>query len=143
MRCASRGISRLCGRTSDAADFLQFRLQAELVERAQRQCREDRDALMQHPVGILERESDLGRGAARFRRIGNAPMRPHRLAGPHRTGFARGVVADREREIERRRPRPRKLAQDFERKAVVSWPRLCSRRTVSGWTSPFGWLPAL
>jgi hypothetical protein len=57
MRSASRGISRLCGRTSDAADFLQFRLQAELVERAQRQCREDRDALMQRPVGILEREA--------------------------------------------------------------------------------------
>src|SRR5262249_3548302 len=58
---------------------------------------------MQHPIRILERKRDFGRRALGFGRIGNAPMRRHRLAGPHRTDFARRVVADGEGEIERRR----------------------------------------
>src|SRR6516165_7596322 len=58
---------------------------------------------MQHPIRILERKRDLGRRAFGFGRIGNAPMRGHRLAWPHRTNFARRVVADSEGKIERRR----------------------------------------
>src|SRR5262245_46537960 len=50
-------------------------------------------------------ESRGGRSAFGFGRIGNTPMRRHRLAGPHRTDFARSVVADAEGKIERRRAR--------------------------------------
>ena len=41
-------------------------MQAELVETAYRQRREDPDPLIEHPVGVVERISDLGRGAGRF-----------------------------------------------------------------------------
>src|SRR4029078_13566103 len=37
------------------------------------------------------------------RRIGNPPVRGHRLSGPERTGFSGGVVADGKDEIERGR----------------------------------------
>ena len=86
---------------------------AELIEVSDRQSRENSDALKEHPVGILERQGDLGRRAFGVGRIGNTPMRRHRLAGPNRTGFARRVVADCESKIERRRAGPCKLAPRF------------------------------
>src|SRR5262249_18735955 len=100
---ASARLFRLRCYAAHAADPLEPPLQAQPIEAADRQGRENADALMQHPVRILERKRDLGRGAFGFGRIGNAPMRRHRLAGPHRTDFARRVVADGEGEIERRR----------------------------------------
>ncbi len=96
-------VPRLRGCAVHPPDLFQPRLQAELVEAANRQRCKHRDALTQHAVCVLERERDLGRVALRFRRIGDAPMRGHRLARPHRAGFTRGVVADGEHEIERRR----------------------------------------
>src|SRR5262249_33285888 len=51
----------------------------------------------------LERKRDFSRRTFGFGWIGNAPMRCHRLAGPDRTGFSRGVVANGENEVERRR----------------------------------------
>src|SRR3981081_4380953 len=90
---------------SHAADLLELGLQAELIQQPDRQRREYRDALMQHPVGLLEGQRDLGRRALGCGRIGNAPMARHRLARPDRTSLARGVVADGEDEIENRRAR--------------------------------------
>src|SRR6266436_1821607 len=100
---ASARLGHLAGRSLHAADLLEPALQAQPIEAADRQRRENPNALMQHPVRILERKRDLSRGAFGFGWIGNAPMRRHRLAGPHRTDFARRVVADGEGKIERRR----------------------------------------
>jgi hypothetical protein len=52
------------------ADFLELRLQAELIETADRQRREHTDALIQHAIGILERQRDLSRSALGFGRMG-------------------------------------------------------------------------
>jgi hypothetical protein len=103
--------------TFHAADRLEALLQAERVETADRQCREGRDALVQHAVGVLEGERDLGLRPGRLGGIGHTPVGGHRLAGPHRAALAGRVVADREDEIERRRARqgellPRFRAQD-------------------------------
>src|SRR5580698_1494851 len=68
----------------------------------QRERREDGDALMQHAIGVLERERDLSVRSLGFRRIGNAPMRRHRLTRPNRTAFASSVVTNGESKIERR-----------------------------------------
>src|SRR5580692_4216745 len=86
-----------------AADFFEFVLQRQLVQRAQRKRREDRDTLMQHAISILERKRDFGFSPLSLRRIGNAPMRRHWLTRPHRAGFASRVVANSESKIERRR----------------------------------------
>ncbi len=53
----------------------------------------------------------------RFGWIRHAPMRRHRLTGPHRARFAGGIVANRENKIERRRARARKLVPGFRSKA--------------------------
>src|SRR5258705_13663279 len=107
---ASAGLFR---HGAHASDLLQPCLQAELIETADRQRCKDRDALMQHPVGILERKRDLRWRAGGFRRIGNAPMCRHGLAGPEGTRLAGRVVANREYEVERRSARPGELVPGF------------------------------
>jgi hypothetical protein len=67
-----------------AADLLEPPLQAQPIEAVDRQRRENSNALMQHPVRILERKRDLGRGAFGFGWIGNAPMRV--IGWPGHTG---------------------------------------------------------
>ena len=64
---------------------------------------ENADPLRQHPVGVLECERNLRGGSGGGRRIGNSPVCGHRLSGPERTRFSRGVVTDGEYEIERGR----------------------------------------
>src|SRR5258705_2745250 len=91
---ASARLFDVCRRASHAPDLLELGLQAELTERPDRQRREYADALMQHPVGVLEGQRDLRRGALGCGRIGDAPMPRHRLARPGRTGLAPGMVAD-------------------------------------------------
>src|SRR5262249_9428546 len=100
---ASPRLFRLRRCAVHAADLPEPLLQAELIEAPDRQRREDSNAWMKHPVRILECKGDLSGGAFGFGWIGNAPMRRHRLAGPHRADFARRVVADGEGKIERRR----------------------------------------
>src|SRR5262249_36173730 len=114
---ASARLFRLRCCAVHAADLLEPPLQAQPIEASDRQRRENSNAWMQHPVRILERKGDLSRGAFGFDRIGNAPMRRHRLAGPHRTDFARRVVADGEGKIERRRARLRELIPRLRTKA--------------------------
>src|SRR4051812_16937209 len=96
---ASTRLFRLRCHIIHAADVLEPLLQAEPVEAPNRPCWGNSDALMQHPVGILERQGDFGGGTLCFGRIGNAPMRRDRLPRPHRTAFAGRVVADGESEI--------------------------------------------
>ena len=59
--------------------------------------------LMQHPVRILEGESNFGLRTLGLRRIRNAPVCGHRLPWPDGTGFAGCVVANGEDEIQSRR----------------------------------------
>src|SRR5215471_3264086 len=100
---ASGRLFRLRRRAVHAADFSDPLLKAELIEASDLQGRENPNALMEHPVRILEGKSDLSRGAFGFGRIGHAPMCRHGLAWPHWTDFTRCVVADGECKIERRR----------------------------------------
>src|SRR5499427_3947318 len=53
-------------------DRLSLHRRLEEIEASDRQRRENSNALMQHPVRILERKGDLSRGAFGFDRIGNA-----------------------------------------------------------------------
>src|ERR1700734_2535090 len=91
------------------ADRVELFLQAQLIERAQRQADENSDAVGQHAERIGKRQAHFRLGAGGKRRIGDAPMRGHRLARPHRAGFRRRVVADGEDEIELRRARAGKF----------------------------------
>src|SRR5215471_18190977 len=100
---ASARLFRLRRCAVHAADLLEPLLQAKLIEASDRQRGENADTLMQHPVRILERKGDFRHRTFGLGWIGNAPMRGHRLAGPERTGFPRGVVANSENEVERRR----------------------------------------
>src|SRR5690606_24860029 len=70
-------------------DGVETLLQGEVVERGQWQADEYRDAVAEHPECFGESEPDFGFGAGRGRRIGNAPMRRHRLARPDRAAFRR------------------------------------------------------
>src|SRR5258707_6367201 len=73
---ASTRLFRLRCRIIHAADVLEPLLQAEPIEAPNRQCCEDADALMQHPVGILERHGGFGGGALVFRRVRKRRTRP-------------------------------------------------------------------
>ena len=102
------------------ADRVELFLQRQLIERAQRQAHEDVYAVGQHPHGVGEGEADFSFGTLGGCRIGDAPMRRHRLARPLRAGFARCVVADREYKIELRRMWLENSSQLFERGPVTS-----------------------
>src|ERR1700722_7483606 len=82
---------------SDRIDFL---LQREAVESRERQAEEKTDPSIQQKECLAECLLDLLPRSLHRSWIGNAPMRGHRLAGPYRTYFIRGVVTDRENEIE-------------------------------------------
>src|SRR6478672_3156881 len=100
-------------RTSHATDLAQLLLQAHFVEAADRKRYEDANSLREHPVGIFEGKTDLCFGSVCIGGIRNAPMCGHRLTRPYRADFTRGVIANREHEIERRRARPGKLRPRF------------------------------
>ncbi len=86
-----------------------FSLSGRSVKGLERKCGEHADPPMQHPVGVVEGDGDLGVVALRLGRVGDAPMGCRRTARPDRTRFAGGAVANREDEVERRRLRPREL----------------------------------
>src|SRR5438270_9555308 len=84
---ASSRLGRLCHCIAHAADFFEPRLQVELIETADWQRHEHANPLMQHSIGVLERQADLSRIARGFGRIGNVPMERHRLTRPYRAGL--------------------------------------------------------
>src|SRR5262249_49625656 len=100
---ASARLFRLRRCAVHAADFSEPLLKDELIEASDRQSRENANALVEHPIRILERKGDFRGRTFGFRWIGNTSMRCHRLAGPDRTGFPRSVVTNSENEVERRR----------------------------------------
>src|SRR5579884_1882893 len=100
---ASIWLFSLRGRAFHTSNFLELRLQAQLIKALDRQCRESPDALEEHPVGFLERQRSFALRTRRSGWIGNPPMACDRFARPHRTCFPGGVVANREDKIDRRR----------------------------------------
>ena len=88
---------------------------------------------------VSAKAGDLGLGALDDRRVGQAPMGGHRLAGPDRTDLAGGVVTDGEDEIERGAPGAANSSQDFERKAGQAQSLAAQGVRM---TSPFGGEPA-
>ena len=71
-------------------------------------------------IRVGKGETDFGLVAGRSSGIGNAPMRRHRLARPHRTRLRRRIVADREHEIELGRIGRANSLQLLERKPPTS-----------------------
>lgn len=103
--------------SSRLADPVEFLLQAHAVQRRQRQVGENIDAVRKLLKGLAERAADFFIGPTHKRRIGQAPMRRHRLPGPDRAGFVGGVIADREHEIKFGRAGHGKLIPGFAAKA--------------------------
>src|SRR3984957_13557148 len=91
------------GGRSLLADLVDFFFNCELVEGLQGQVEKQADSAVEHEECVAECFFNLLKSACNSGRVGNAPMRRHRLAGPDRAYFLRGVIADREDEIELRR----------------------------------------
>ena len=87
------------------ADRVELLLQAQPVERAERQADEDVDAVGQHSERVGEGEADFGFGAVAA--AGSGMPQCAVIGWPGQTGQAspRRVVADGEDEIELRRAR--------------------------------------
>ena len=71
--------------------------------RARQEARTEKqaDSAIENQESVAKRALDLsGVASANCSGIGNAPVRGHRLAGPHGADFLRGVVANGEDEIE-------------------------------------------
>ena len=100
---------QVCRLSLSFADRVELFLQGQLIEGSERQAHEDIDAVRQHPQRIRECEPHFRLGAGGCGWIGHTPMRRHWLPRPERTDLLRGVVADREDEIEFRCVRSRKL----------------------------------
>lgn len=131
-------IARFRGRVLHAADFVQLLLQAHLAKRAQRQGCENADALMQHAVGIFEREGNFRRSARSLSRIGNTPMCRHGLTRPDRKDFAGRVVVERKHEIELRRVGLSELILRFRTKAGCVVAEILQEPESLGVHSPLG-----
>jgi integrase len=91
------------------ADLVDFALDGHVLKRRQGQREEQPDPAVKHSEGITKRTGDLLWGSLDCRRIGNTPVRRHRLPRPVRTLLLRGVVAYSKNEVELRRFRPREL----------------------------------
>ena len=74
------------------------------------------NAALESQVGFVEGTILLVR--LRSRRVGDTPMRGHRVAGPDGAGLARRIVTDGEDEIERRRAFGGELVPTFRAIAV-------------------------
>jgi len=102
------------------ADGSQPSLQAQPIERRQRQIDEYADAVVQHAHGFRKRHALRDIGTFDGGGIRQAPMCRHRLTGPDGAGFVRRVVADGENEVQVRRPSPRKLVPTLRAQRIDS-----------------------
>src|SRR5918994_4302729 len=91
------------------ANLVNLFLDANAIQRPQRQAAENLDAAFERPKDFVEYGEALRLSAFCSRGILHPPMRCDRLPRPHRAGLACGFVADGEYEIELRRARPREL----------------------------------
>ena len=108
-----RRVSQESASRRTSADVAQPLLQAQLVDALQRQREEQR--IRRWSAKKALRNARALRLALDRRRILDAPMGGHRLAGPDRAGLARRIVADGEDEIELGRAGAANSSQLFER----------------------------
>jgi hypothetical protein len=95
-------------------------LEGQLIERLHWQTDKDADAIGEHPQRICKGKSHFCVVACGLSRIGNAPVRGHRLARPNGTWFFRRIITDRKNEIEFWSVGTRKLFQLFARNPLTS-----------------------
>src|SRR5262249_4236090 len=127
-------------------------LQRKPTQLFERQVHENADALVEHAHAVVEGKRLLGIVAFRLGGVWHAPMRRHWLARPDGTDFVRGIVTDREHEVELRRigfreliPRFRAqardvvmhLAQQIERERINRAGRLAAGAIGAKFSSPF------
>ena len=101
-----------------ASDLVDLFLHGELVQRGDRQGEEEADAAIEDDVRIAEGAGDLFGRAADGGRIGDAPVRGHRLARPVGARFVGGIVADGEDEVHLRGVGSGELIPGFAAQAV-------------------------
>src|ERR1019366_1677218 len=77
-----------------------FFFQRQPIQRRQRKSEKKTDAPVENKKRVAEGPLDFRRVSVHGGRIGNSPMRRHRLSRPQRAGFFGGVVADREHEMQ-------------------------------------------
>ena len=108
MRCLLASAARRRGRdelTVKCGRSRESILQAQLVQRLDRQVHEYADAVAEHSQGFREGEPPLGLVTFDRSWIGQTPMRCHGLAWPDRTNLTGRVITYGEHEIERFRSR--------------------------------------
>ena len=88
-------------------------LQRNTVERGQWQAGKAQHAIAQRAIGLLEREALFGIGPVDLHRIGQAPMRGDRLAGPCGAFFVSRLIANGKNEIKTGRVFALKLGYMF------------------------------
>ena len=130
----------VCRRLAYVVEFL---LQREPVQAGQGQTKEQADSAIEHEEGIAIGAFHVCGTALNCSRVRNAPMSRDRLARPHGAYFVRGVIADRNYEVELWRIR---RGEFLPRLAASSWVENVHRFQLAqcfGTTTPLGWLPAL
>src|SRR5208282_1001498 len=85
------------------ADFSYPATERELVKTRDWQRREHLYSPLKHPERVSERIRFVEFSAFDGRGVWLSPVRGHRVTGPYWTYLARGVVADREDKVDRRR----------------------------------------
>ena len=93
-----------------AANLVEFLLEGEIVEFIERKIDEERYASVQFRIRLEKSLPLVFIAALNRRRVMNAPMRRHRLAGPDRTRFGGGLITHREHEMHEGRVRSGELA---------------------------------
>src|ERR1035437_1954800 len=83
------------------SNAIHFFFQREAIEGRQRKREKKADAPFENKKRVAEGAFDFGGVSLNRGRIGNSPVRGHRLSRPQRAGFLGGVVANREDEVHR------------------------------------------
>ena len=85
------------------ADAVNFVFDCELVQIREGKRKKQADSAIERQESVPKSAVDLLRSACGCRGVRNAPVSRHRLAGPYRAHFARGIVANGEHKIHFRR----------------------------------------
>ena len=123
------------------ANVIDPTLKGQLVKFLETEAREDAYSRVEFHVRALDSKLQL-QWPLNGRRIGDAPVRGHRLSRPQRARLAGGVIAHGEDEVEWGAIGSGELSHSWTGGCHL---KLSCRRIsiVTGWTSPRGRLPAL
>ena len=82
------------------ADLVDFFLDSEPVKTGEWKAQEQADSAFEHEESVTKRFLYFLARPLDYCRIGNAPMRRHRLTGPERADLLCGIVTDSKDKIE-------------------------------------------